>query len=114
MEIRARGRDALEISLKRLFRYSGNKSLRFENIRPLTQAMIKGFLIIDPAIAPIFFLNSDFEGESSSNQDKREIDKIFITGMANEMMIPKNRIPSSPSAFIMTAKPIYVLKRKQL
>ena len=77
-----------------------------ENIRPHTQAIIRGFFRIEPAMLFILFLKSSVEPEDLSNHDKREIDRMLIMGMTKEIMIPKNRMPSSPRALIITAKPI--------
>ncbi len=111
IEIRANGSDAVEINWKKLSRYWGNLKPEFENRRPHTQAMIRGFFRIEPAMLLILFFTPGAEPE---NHDNKEMDRIFIMGMEKEMIMPKKRIPSSPRALIITAKPIYVLNLKQL
>ncbi len=114
MEIRARGRDAVATNLKRFSKYWGKLRPEFENKRPHTHAIIRGFFRIESAIFWALFLNFTSEVEDWSNHDSREMDRIFIMGMEKEIIIPKKRIPSSPRALIITAKPIYVLNLKQL
>jgi len=75
---------------------------------PAMQAMINGFEINAFPIIITRCLNSKRLPE---NQISIVMDKTLINGMIKLIRMPKYRTPSSSSAFIITAIPIYVLKR---
>jgi DNA adenine methylase Dam len=75
MEIRARGREALEISLKRLFRYSGNKLPFIKEINKIINKTDKK-IYIEPFIgsgAVLFNLNKKFDSYIVNDIDENII-----------------------------------------